>query len=362
MARHQQQQPQPTAPAPTTSALRAAMFLLYGDPKKSGKTTIFLRTFPRGLFIGERSSIQLVAQSICGFTPEPWQFIEGITTLQQLVTFLTDTTVGLRSPAWQEAIRALAIPAIYVADFSDMCAKSIIHWEQENPNSDFYAFKMLDKYLDWVPALLRELGLLCGLDAHRREPKYDQNKKSRTHGQLLSAGAPEVPSGKQIQAVPGWVDLVAPVEPGNSLDPWWPRVIRVDSSQADLWVSGDRNSVCWAETPANLREILRAAPTPYDLPRLPGLEWQDEVAETVAASLQGGEAVLEVIERIFAHYATYAIPGTPGERHVQWAVQDGIARHTIRAHRALGVLGQLRAVNQGAAPPPPPPPSKKDST
>lgn len=331
------------------------MFLLYGDPKSAGKTTIFLRTFPRGLYIGERSSIQLVAQSICGFTPEPWQFIEGVTTLPQLVSFLTDTTAGLASPAWRDAIQAQNIPAIYVADFSDLCAKSVILWEQEAPGDQFYAFRQLDRYLEWAAFLLRGLGLLCGLDAHKREPRYDQNKKSRTFGQLLSQGAPEVPSSKQIQAVPGWADLVAPVEPGNSLDPWWPRVIRVDPSDSNLWVSGDRNSICWSETPANLREILRAAPTPYDLPRLPGLEWQDEVAEGVAVSLQGGESVIDVAERIFSHYATYATPGSPGERHVQWAVQDGIARHTIRARRALGVIGQLRATTAGAAPPPPPP-------
>lgn len=338
------------------------MFLLYGDPKKSGKTTIFLRTFPRGLYVGERSSIQLVAQSICGFTPEPWQFIEGVSTLPQLVSFLTDVNVGLASPGWKGAIQAQKIPAIYIADFSDMCAKSVILWEQEAPGDQFYAFRQLDRYLEWAAFLLRGLGLLCGLDGHKREPRYDQNKKSRTFGQLLTQGAPEVPSGKQVQSVPGWADLVAPVEPGNSLDPWWPRVIRVDPSDADLWVSGDRNSVCWAETPANLREILRAAPTPYDLPRLPGLEWQDEVADGVAASLKSGEPVLSTIERVFAHYATYAIPGTPGERHVQWAVQDGIARHTIAAHRALGVLGQLRAAAQGATPPPPPPPVGASTT
>lgn len=336
------------------AALRAAMFMFYGFPKR-GKTTIFLRAFPTGLYIGERSAIQLVAQSVCGFTPQPWQYAEGITTLQQLVWFLTDTSAGLRSKNWQDALRQYRIPALYVDDFSQICSKSVILWEQENSGDQFYPFKMLDKYLDWVSFLLREMGLLCGVSAHLREPRYDQNKKSRFFGQLVSPGAPEVPSSKQVQAVPGWVDLVAPVDVGETLDPWWPRVARVDPSQSELWISGDRNSVCWPDTPANLREILNAAPTHYDLPRLPGLEWQDEVAENIAAALKSGEPVLSAAERIFAHYANYAIPGTPEERHVQWAVQDGIARHTIRDRCALGVLGQLRASSKEVAPPPPPP-------
>lgn len=341
----------PTAQATEQAAIRAAMFLLYGDPKM-GKTTAFLRALPTGLFIGERSAIQLVAESTCGFTPQPWQIVEGVTTLQQLQAWIPT----LKGKEWQAAIKAHRISALYVDDFSQICAKSVIIWDTEAPaGNDFYAYKMLDRYLDWISFELRGAGLMCGLSAHAREPRYDQNKKSRTFGQLISKGAPDVPSAKQVQAVPGWADLVARVESGDSKDPWWPRVACVDPQASDLWVSGDRNSVCWSSTPANLREILNAAPTRYDLPRLPGLEWQDEVAETVSESLQSGESVISTIERIFAHYATYAIPGSPGERHVQWAVQDGIARHQIRAHRALGVLGQLRSNVAESAPPPPPP-------
>lgn len=334
------------------SALRAAMFLLYGDPKM-GKTTLFLRAFPTALYIGERSAVQLVAESACGFTPQSWQIVEGVSTLQQLQPWIPN----LKSKEWQAAIKAHRIPALYIDDFSQICAKSVILWDAEAPaGNDFYAFKMLDRYLDWISFELREAGLLCGLSAHTREPRYDQNKKSRTYGQLIAKGAPDVPSAKQVQSVPGWADLVARVESGPSKDPWWPRVACVDPQASDLWVSGDRNSVCWAETPANLREILNAAPTHYDLPRLPGLEWQDEVAEGVSSALLQKEPILSVAERIFAHYKDYALPGTPGERHVQWAIQDGIARYTIRAHRDLGVLGQLRASAAEAAPPPPPPP------
>ncbi len=341
------------------AALRAAIFELYGDPGVSGKTTIFLRCFPRALALGRRDAIQTVAQSTSGFSLQPWQIIEGITTLPLLVWFLTDEKSGLKSKEWQTAIRTHGVNSILLDDASQIFAKSVILWRSEAPDDQFYAFKLLDQYLDWISFLFADLGLLCGFSAHKMEPKYDTNRKSRTYGKQLSIGGPEVPSSKQAQAVPGWATLVAPIRSGESLDPWWPRVIAVDPADAETWIAKDRNNVCWADTPANLREILRAAPTGYDLPRLPGLEWQDDVADTVAESLKAGHPVNDTIERIFAHYKDYAIPGTPGERHVQWACQDGIARYTIQRHKSLGVLGQLRALAPAAPPPPPPPAGSK---
>lgn len=342
---------QPQNGAAQAAPLRAAMLLLYGDPKHAGKTTAFARAFPSAVMVGVRSAIALVAQNTCGFTPA-W-VVESVTTLPELVAFLQ----WLRSTEGQAAIRANRTPAIYVDDLSQMCSKSMIGWRAEGGKDRYYAFNQLDQHLDWVAVLLRETGLLCGLSAHKTSPQWSKDQTPR----LLAPGAPEVPSRNQLQSVPGWCDLVAPVEPSAlSIDPWWPRVIQVETaSPSPTWVAGDRNGVCWEATPANLREILRASNLAYDLPRLPGLEWQDDVADVVAGSLAAGDAVLPTIERIFAHYVDYARPGTPGECHVQWAVQDGIARYQIRKHQQAGVLGaiRLRAAQASAlAPPPPPPP------
>lgn len=338
------------APGPEVPALQRGIFLPYGDPKVAGKTTLLVRAFPRALTIGRRDAIQPVIEGGCGFAPAPWQIIETITTLPHLVHFLS---VELKSKEWQAALRAHGITAIIVDDLSQLATKSVLLWRAEGKDSKFYPFNMLDQHLDTASYQIADLGMLAGLSAHMAEPKWDTNEKSRTYGQRIAIGAPEMPSKSQTQAVPGWATLVAPVRNGASLDPWWPKVLAVDPAM-DSWVNGDRNSVCWAETPANLREILRAAKTHYDLPRLPGMEWQDDTAEAVADALGRGDAVIETIERMFAHYAAYAVPGTPGERHVQWAVQDGIARHTIRARGKLGVLATIRAAAPAAPPPPPP--------
>jgi hypothetical protein len=338
------------APALEASpALQRGIFLLYSDPK-GGKTTLLLRTFPRALIIGRRDAILPIATGGCGFTPAPWQIIETITTLPQLNHFLS---VELKSKDWQAAVRAYNITAIIVDDLSHLATKSVLIWRMEGKDSKFYPYNMLAQHLDTANYQIADLGMLAGLSAHKTEPRWDTSEKSKTYGKLIGLGAPEMPSKGQTQAVPGWATLVAPMRTGTSLDPWWPKVISVDPA-LDLWVNGDRNSICWDETPANLREILRAAQTRYDLQRLPGMEWQDVTAERVAVALAEGEPVNDVIERMFAHYATYAIPGTPGERHVQWAVQDGIARYTIRARRKLGVLAALRAAAPDAPPPPPP--------
>lgn len=343
------------------AAVAFGIFLLYADPK-FGKTAAFLRAFPTGLYIGRRDAIQPVAESVCGFTPEPWQIVENITTLPELIWWLTDDKVGLRSPGWQSYIQAGIVNAIYIDDLSQMASKSVILWEAEAGNDRFYGWKKLDRALDHVAVLLADLGLMCGVSMHKVDPKFDTRDKSPTKGMLLSMGAPEVPSSKQIQAVPGWATLVAPVRAGASGDPWWGRVICVDSSEAGLWVSGDRNSVCWSETPLNLREILRASSMPYRFTRRPGLEWQEDYAHAVADALDRGEQLLAIAERVFPIFGAYANPGMPGERHVQWAIQDGIAMHRIRKHRKGGVLSVLRGSAAFAPPPPAPPEAGKPET
>jgi hypothetical protein len=180
------------------NALQAAMFLVYSDPKLYGKTTLFLRAFPRAVLIGQRSAIQLVAESGCGFSPEPWQYAEGIDTLPKLVWFLSDPKSGIKSPEWTAARKAHGINAVYVDDFSHICQKSMIQWMQENSKDRYYKFNQLDLHLDWVATLLRDLGMLCGISAHKSEIKYDQNERSPNYGKLIAKGGPEVPSKQHV--------------------------------------------------------------------------------------------------------------------------------------------------------------------
>lgn len=321
------------------------LLLAYADPKV-GKTTLFLRAFPNAICIGIRSAIELVAMNTCGIKPH-W-IVDTVTDLPGLVGFL------LHLKAHPDVVRQYG--AILVDDFSQMCNVSMLRWDAEAPTSvkrgpdKFYKYQMLDKHLDQVSSLLRELGIPAGMSAHESKPDSEKDRK----------GAPEVPSGNQVQSVPGWADLVARVvrDPA-SLDPFWQGALFVDPTSN--WITGDRFGICSTTTPANLREILRASQGHLSLPRFPSLEWQDEWATHVFDMLESGTPPLAAAEAVWKHFGAYAAPDTPGDLHVLWAVQDGIARHAIRRQRAGGVLGRALAAAQAranatAAPPPPPAP------
>jgi hypothetical protein len=76
--------------------------------------------------------------------------------------------------------------------------------------------------------------------------------------------------------------------------------------------------------------------------------------------VRGGKTPLAAATEVFEHFRKngYADVDSPGERHVLWAVQDGIARENLRLQRSGGFLGramQAAANNAPASAPPPPP-------
>jgi hypothetical protein len=325
--------------------LPGLLLLVYANPKV-GKTSLFLRAFPNAICIGVRSAIDLVALNTCGVKPAWVQ--ENVTDLTKLVEFLQ----------YLRANPAHVAPygSIYVDDFSHLCNISMLRWDAEAPVSvkrgrdAFYKYGQLDRHLDTVANLLRELGIPAGLSAHETKPDGEKQRR----------GAPEVPSANQVQAVPGWADLVARMGSDKSLlDPFWKGSLFVDPTDTN-WITGDRFNVCSAATPANLREILRASQGRFVLPRYPGLEWQEQWATHTADMVRGGKTPLAAATEVFEHFRKngYADVDSPGERHVLWAVQDGIARENLRLQRSGGFLGramQAAANNAPASAPPPPP-------
>lgn len=329
--------------------LPGMLLLVYASPK-TGKTSMFLRAFPNAICIGIRSAIELVAMNTCGIKPA-W-IEESVTDLPGLVKLLLFLKANPTLVA--------QYGAIYVDDFSHLCNISMLRWDEAAPVSvkrgrdQFYKYGQLDKHLDMVATLLRELCIPAGMSAHETKPDPEKSKR----------GAPEVPSANQVQSVPGWADLVARMgsDPGL-MDPFWKGSLIVDANDTQ-WITGDRFNICSAATPANLREILRASQGQIELPRFPGLEWQDDCATSVALAIRGGEPVMACAERMWKHYGVEV--DTPLERHVLWAVQDGIARENLRQQRAGGFLGRAQALAakqvEAPPPPPPPPPDTKAST
>jgi hypothetical protein len=319
--------------------LPSVMVTVYGQPKKK-KTSDLLAAFPNALFVGVPSALTLVAQNELGYTPAvhptPPQ------TLVQLVQLLEDFAYNPE--------KAQQYGAIVIDDASHLCKRSMLEWEKEAGRNKFLPYQMLNKHLLHISGLARHLGVHMAMTFHERMPGTNADG-------LLCPGGPEVPSRNQVQAIPSWCDLNvrAMVDPTYP-DPWFPGVYYCDPTDPE-WVTGDRLGVCSRKTPGNLREILRASNSGYQLARIPGLEWQDDIAETLAQAIASGQNVKEAIVEV-TQTITDANP-----LHLRWACQDGIARGVLRKQRSKSLFdftsGKDESQGSNAAlsstlPPPPP--------
>ena len=323
-------------PAPPT-----VMACVYGKPKKK-KTSDVIAAFPNGLFIGVPSAIALVANNELGIQPavhpNPPQ------TLPDLVQMLE----GLAQNP--ETLRPYG--ALIIDDASHICQQSMLYWQDNAPSGrsgkkdSFYQYQQLNRHLLQLAGLARHLGVHLAMTFHERAPG------SNVDGRFCPGG-PDVPSRNQTETLPSWCDINvrAMVDPGYP-DPWFPSIYYCDPTDAD-WVTGDRTGVCTRKTPGNIREILRASTTGYQLARYPGLEWQDDVAEVVATALTSGRSVQEALSQGCA-----SVSGV-SELHLRWACQDGIARGVLRQQKTKGLFDfsaqeKKEAAKSPSLPPPPP--------
>ena len=320
----------------------AVMITVYGKPKKK-KTSDVLAAFPTALCIGVPSAIALVAENELGFTPaihpEPPQTLPD---LVALLDYLSRS--GL----------AKQYGAVFIDDASHICDRSLAVWHEEAPlgksgkKDKFYAYQQLNKYLLAMSGLARHMGVHLIFTFHERAPGTDSDG-------FFQPGGPSLGSRKQTEVLPSWCDInVRAMIDSTYPDPWFPGTYFCDPTNPE-WVTGDRTGVCWAKTPGNLREILRASAGGYTPARVPGLEWQDEVADALAAKILETNDVRGSIEQIAASHPRFT-DGT-SQIHLRWACQDGIARATFMKRKARNLfdLGQKdEQAKTGPALPPPP--------
>jgi len=320
--------------------LPTVMVTVYGQPKKK-KTSDALAAFPTALFLGVPSALTLVAQNELGFTPTVHP--QSPQTLPELVQMLEQLSMDRSS--------LQPYGALVIDDASHICKRSMLLWEEEAPTGRsgkkdrFYQYQQLDRRLLQMSGLARHLGVHLVLTFHERLPGTNVDG-------IFCAGGPDVPSRNQVKTLPSWCDINvrAMIDP-NYPDPWFPGIYYCDPTDPE-WITGDRTGVCTNRTPGNLREILRASQSGYRLVRLPGLEWQDAVADNVSSLIVAGVPVREAVVE--------ATNGrTDNQLHLRWACQDGIARGilAVNARSSLFDFSPVKeAAKQSATLPPPPPP------
>ena len=300
----------------TTTTLMA---MLYGQPKRM-KTSMGLAAFPTGLWVGVPGAIKPVAENELGFTPTVYEHpIRTLPDLLGLLEMFAENDLGAD------------YPAVCIDDISLICDTSITFW-QDNPKftasgkvDKFYPYAQLKYYLHRISEMSRHIGVSVLMIAHEQLPGSDGD------GNFLPGG-PALGSKKQVLRVPGWCDFNArAVLNSDYPDPWCKTGLFVDSWDAN-WVTGDRNGVGRRNSPPNLRELLRASRTEYRLQRVPGLEWQDGVADKLVKALDKGTELPKAVESVAASCSKY------DQLHVRWALQDGIARAAIKRQTSASMF------------------------
>ena len=178
-------------------------------------------------------------------------------------------------------------------------------------------------------------GLHIGANAHVGEAGQDQA------GTFHKAG-PEMPSLKLRKPVAHMfhMSMIAEPKPGNVP---WKAVYRVENANPQ-WYTKDRHGYDGIY-PMNLGEMLRAKG--YDVPRLPGLEWQDEIAELLCQQvLDGGDR-----QALWDKFYDHLLGKNQFDGHIYWALRDGLDRATIRKRLQIGLRGLMRPKSSGFAKP-----------
>ena len=277
--------------------------MLYGD-LKTGKTSDALAAFPGAAYVAAPGALAS-AESLWGI-PEP--------KAHDLGTFKEIREFGEKLPPGTIAL--VVDDATLIADRTGIYFRDVKHFG----GFDLWgavlnsAIKMRDS--------LRRRGIHVVMTSHAGGAYVENGIRHR--------GGPSF-QGQARKKLPAAADLLLRAEqrPGDGFG--WPIVYR--TAPHPDWLQGSRYGtpdLC----PMNLGEILRLAG--FKIPRLKGLEWQDEVAGKIAVAVggvlvAGGEGTGEKIKGILAFARDWATKKfSQDQRHVFWALRDGYDRAVLR--------------------------------
>lgn len=280
--------------------------IIYAD-LKAGKTSAVLAAYPRAVYIAAPGALA-PAESVWGFeAPRPYD----------LETFkdVTKFAESLRPEHFALGIDDATLIADRTA--GKLAREGLGGW-------DLWAAVL--RQAIYMRDILRRKGIHIFFTCHPRAAHVENGVRLR--------GGPSF-QGQCFSKLPAAADFLLRAEAragaggdltNGSAALGWPMVFRTGYSPD--WVQGSRYNTP-DQAPMNVREVLRLAG--FKLPRLPGLEWQEAVADQIARKLlevglgdstKVKEVLLKAKDACLSRFSKT-------EAHVYWALQDGFDRAVL---------------------------------
>lgn len=304
------------------TVIHSPLISLFGDPKV-GKTAAALQCAPTAMCAGVPANLQLIWRNTLDLPPEELWLADPV---PKTADDLLQLGYALEQMAPEDRPTELIVDdaGLNIAStFHDLDESDEAYATKSGAKNKFYAGLQMNPQIAEMSELFRHLGIMVIFLFHENKPKFGDSGKQK--------GGPRMPWRAHAEALEAWFDLNLRVySDSDSFDPWFKRAFLCDADGND-WLTGDRSETCWKQTPGSLYEVLRAGGS--TVRRYPGLEWQDEVADEVAALLREADvASPDDVKRVLAENgARWHMGRKP--KHVRWAVQDGIARMLIEDRR-----------------------------
>ena len=298
-------------------SLESVFAIAYGASKR-GKTSDCLYSFPNALYIAAPGALK----------PAEWIGIPAayleqrrrlVDDIEALLGIIRDIKVSPKGPG--------EFAACVVDDFSLLSDTTFSRLEKK-----LSGFKLWGALRDLIIEL-RDMGRRKGI--HMIFNAHESG--TRTYQGRFIRGGPKLPGGLP-EDFPAACDMVlrAVEHPDRRLG--WRAAYQCSNTRSDF-ITGDRHKKAYDMCPMNLGELLRSAG--FVLPRLPGMEWSNDVVEALAEALipqfLKGDPMQEEAQQLL-RVAAVQIEAkyTKDKRLVGWVIRDSIDRAMIRiAHTQM---------------------------
>lgn len=345
----------------------AGITLIYG-PSKTGKTCALIAAFPRGYFVAQKAALE--SATTLGIRLHDAQ-IDTAQTLDDMIALLG--RIGQR----RNTDGSPVFGAIIGDDLNIVVDRTIAaiapDFKTRGGARDVRKlFGAIGEKFVELRTVSENVGVPVAFTVHEAPPVYFEGEDEEVKqgikrvGEMKLRGGPQLP-GKMREGMPAVCNHVLRTQkqaPGSSLLPpgYWMSVLRMGAE--DPYIVGDRSDTAFDGAPLNMRALLvegarRAtlaieAPVNPGLTRWPGLEWQDEAVEMLAANLvtYGFAAVpppewTKIIDA--CEKQVRARFKVTNERHVRWAVSDALAAAQYRfvyaqPFKRYGVMSAAKSV------------------